>query len=127
MAKKYPRPKTALKARVKYDITKYSYSSIKIDQLRMTGEMYKPFEGFWTNSKGDMGWRWLSGSATMTMTRRPCRQNKGRLRYISSGACFRCTGFAGYSTYYAKERGSPRPGQNKAQCPQLLRNEHRHW
>jgi len=55
-SQKYPRPATAF--RVKYDITKYSYSSIKIDQLRMTGEMYKPFKGFRANSKGDVDWRW---------------------------------------------------------------------
>lgn len=53
---KYPRPATAF--RVKYDITKYSYSSIKIDQLRMSGETYKPFKGFRANSKGDVDWRW---------------------------------------------------------------------
>ena len=55
-SKKYPRPATAF--RVKYDITKYSYSSIKIDQLRMSGETYKPFKGFRANSKGDVDWRW---------------------------------------------------------------------
>ena len=55
-SRKYPRPATAF--RVKYDITKYSYSSMKIDQLRVTGEMYKPFKGFRANSKGDVDWRW---------------------------------------------------------------------
>ena len=46
---------------MKYNIAKYSYSSIKIDQLRMTGEMYKPFKGFRANSKGDVDWRWGFG------------------------------------------------------------------
>ncbi|KAF9779540.1 clathrin adaptor mu subunit [Thelephora terrestris] len=55
-SKKYPRPAAAF--RVKYDIAKYSYSSIKIDQLRMSGETYKPFKGFRANSKGDVDWRW---------------------------------------------------------------------
>lgn len=55
-SKKYPRPATAF--RIKYGITKYCYSSIKIDQLRMTGETYKPFKGFRANSKGDVDWRW---------------------------------------------------------------------
>jgi AP-3 complex subunit mu len=36
-----------------YDITKYSYSSMKIDQLRVTGEMYRPFKGFRASSEGD--------------------------------------------------------------------------
>ena len=55
-SQKYPRPAKAF--RVKYNITKYSYSSIKIDQLKMTGEMYRPFKGFRANSKGDVDCRW---------------------------------------------------------------------
>jgi len=43
---------------VRYDIAKYSHSSIKIDQLKMTGETYKPFKGFRANSRGDVDWRW---------------------------------------------------------------------
>jgi len=55
-SQKYLRPARAFG--VKYNIGKYSYSSIKIDQLRMSGEMYKPFKGFRANSKGDVDWRW---------------------------------------------------------------------
>ena len=63
--------------RVKYNITKYNYSSIKIDQLRMTGGMYKPFDGSWANSKRDVDWRWhydrgIRGDiVVMVVTRQP--------------------------------------------------------
>ena len=55
-SQKYPRPAKAF--RIKYDIRKYSYSLIEIDQLKMTGETYKPFKGIRANSKGDVDWRW---------------------------------------------------------------------
>jgi len=45
--------------RVKYNMTKCGYSSIEIDQSGMTGEVYKPFKGFWVNSRGGVDRRWI--------------------------------------------------------------------
>ena len=44
--------------RIMYDITKYNHLSMEIGQLKVTGEMDKPLEGFQVNSKGDAGRRW---------------------------------------------------------------------
>ena len=38
------------------DIIKYCYLPMGFDQLRTTGEIYKPFKGLRANSKGDVDW-----------------------------------------------------------------------
>lgn len=51
-------PRVARAFRVKFEINSHTYSSLKVDQLKMTGEMYKPFKGVRGMSTGDIEWRW---------------------------------------------------------------------
>ena len=53
---KTPRP--ARSFRVRFDIMQHSFSALKIDQLKLTGEMYKPYKGMRPRSFGDIEWRW---------------------------------------------------------------------
>ncbi|KAH9843729.1 clathrin adaptor mu subunit [Rhodofomes roseus] len=53
---KTPRP--ARSFRVRFDIMQHSFSALKIDQLKLTGELYKPYKGMRPRSSGDIEWRW---------------------------------------------------------------------
>ena len=44
--------------RVRFDIMQHSFSALKIDQLKLTGEIYKPYKGMRPRSFGDIEWRW---------------------------------------------------------------------
>jgi len=51
-----PRPSRAF--RIRFEIMQHTFSSLKIDQLKLTGEMYKPYKGMRGRSAGDIEWRW---------------------------------------------------------------------
>ncbi|KAI0346996.1 clathrin adaptor mu subunit [Trametopsis cervina] len=51
-----PRPSRAL--HIAFEIAQHSFSSLKVDQLKLTGELYKPFKGLRGKSTGDIEWRW---------------------------------------------------------------------
>ncbi|KAL7282033.1 hypothetical protein ACG7TL_003500 [Trametes sanguinea] len=51
-----PRPSRAF--RVRFEIPQHNYSALKIEQLKLTGENYKPYKGMRGNSLGDIEWRW---------------------------------------------------------------------
>ncbi|KZT74521.1 clathrin adaptor, mu subunit [Daedalea quercina L-15889] len=53
---KTPRP--ARSFRVRFDIMQHCFSALKIDQLKLTGELYKPYKGMRPRSSGDIEWRW---------------------------------------------------------------------
>lgn len=53
---KYPRPSRAFN--IRFDILQHTFSALKIDQLRLTGETYKPYKGMRGKSDGDIEWRW---------------------------------------------------------------------
>ncbi|KAI0922027.1 hypothetical protein AcW1_004151 [Taiwanofungus camphoratus] len=53
---KIPRPSHAF--RVRFEIIQHSFSALKIDQLKLTGELYKPYKGMRGKSVGDVEWRW---------------------------------------------------------------------
>ncbi|GBE79230.1 clathrin adaptor mu subunit [Sparassis latifolia] len=53
---KLPRPARAF--RVRFEILQHSFSAVKIDQLKLTGEVYKPYKGMRGKSAGDVEWRW---------------------------------------------------------------------
>ncbi|OBZ71942.1 AP-3 complex subunit mu-1 [Grifola frondosa] len=55
-AMKIPRPSRAF--RVRFEIVQHSFSALKIDQLKLTGEQYKPYKGIRGKSTGDVEWRW---------------------------------------------------------------------
>ncbi|KAI0334884.1 clathrin adaptor mu subunit [Cubamyces sp. BRFM 1775] len=51
-----PRPSRAF--RVRFEIPQHNFSALKIEQLKLTGETYKPYKGMRGNSLGDIEWRW---------------------------------------------------------------------
>ncbi|KAI0676750.1 clathrin adaptor mu subunit [Trametes maxima] len=51
-----PRPSRAF--RVRFDIPQHNFSAIKIEQLKLTGENYKPYKGMRGSSLGNIEWRW---------------------------------------------------------------------
>jgi len=53
---KIARPAHAL--RIRFEINQHSFSALKVDQLRLTGELYKPYKGVRGRSFGDVEWRW---------------------------------------------------------------------
>lgn len=53
---KPPRPSHAL--RVHFEITAHTFSSLKVDQLKFSGEQYKVFKGVKGRSLGDVEFRW---------------------------------------------------------------------
>lgn len=53
---KLPRPSRAFK--IKFEVLQHSFSSLKVDQLKLTGELYKPYKGVRGRSMGDVEWRW---------------------------------------------------------------------
>lgn len=52
----YPRPSHAL--RIRCEVNQHSFSGLKVDQLKMTGEMYKPYKGVRGRANVDIEWRW---------------------------------------------------------------------
>ncbi|KAI0092541.1 clathrin adaptor mu subunit [Irpex rosettiformis] len=53
---KNPRPSKAF--RITFEIPQHSFSSLKVEQLKLTGEVYKPYKGVRVKSTGDLEWRW---------------------------------------------------------------------
>ncbi|KAG8729738.1 hypothetical protein FRC12_020760 [Ceratobasidium sp. 428] len=51
-------PKPSRSFLVTFGIPQYSLSSIKIDQLRVTGEIYKPYKGVRSSVEGKIEYRW---------------------------------------------------------------------
>ncbi|KAJ7229033.1 Mu homology domain-containing protein [Mycena pura] len=51
-----PRPAHALQ--VRFDIASYTFSALKVDQLKVTGEVYKPYKGVRGKASGNVEWRW---------------------------------------------------------------------
>ncbi|KJA24614.1 hypothetical protein HYPSUDRAFT_38679 [Hypholoma sublateritium FD-334 SS-4] len=51
-----PRPSHALQ--VQFDIQSYTFSSLKVEQLKITGETYKPYKGIRGRAIGNVEWRW---------------------------------------------------------------------
>ncbi|KIY45989.1 clathrin adaptor, mu subunit [Fistulina hepatica ATCC 64428] len=51
-----PRPTHAVQTRL--SISSHTFSSIKVEELKMTGEMYKPYKGVRGNTTCDIEWRW---------------------------------------------------------------------
>ncbi|KAK7061349.1 MHD domain-containing protein [Favolaschia claudopus] len=51
-----PRPAHALQ--VRFTVPSYTFSSLKIDQLKVTGETYKPYKGVRGKTSGNVEWRW---------------------------------------------------------------------
>lgn len=51
-----PRPSHALQ--VQFEIPSHTFSALKVDQLKVTGEVYKPYKGVRGRSVGDVEWRW---------------------------------------------------------------------
>ncbi|KAJ8086121.1 hypothetical protein PM082_004941 [Marasmius tenuissimus] len=56
LTSRFPRPSRAI--RVRFDIPAHTFSSLKVDQLKITGENYKPFKGVRGRSSVDVEWRW---------------------------------------------------------------------
>ncbi|PIL36674.1 hypothetical protein GSI_00363 [Ganoderma sinense ZZ0214-1] len=52
----HPRPSRAF--RIRFKILQHNFSAIKIEQLKLTGEVYKPYKGMRGNSLGNIEWRW---------------------------------------------------------------------
>ncbi|KAI0685995.1 clathrin adaptor mu subunit [Cytidiella melzeri] len=44
--------------RVTFEIGQHSFSSLKVEQLKLSGELYKPYKGVRGKSIGDIEWRW---------------------------------------------------------------------
>jgi AP-3 complex subunit mu len=53
---KAPRPAHAFQ--IRFEIPSYSFSSLKVDQLRLSTETYKMYKGVRMRSKGSIEWRW---------------------------------------------------------------------
>ncbi|KAH7930265.1 clathrin adaptor, mu subunit [Leucogyrophana mollusca] len=53
---KTPRPAHAV--HIRFDIPAYNFSSLKVDQLRLSGENYKMYKGVRGRSLGSIEWRW---------------------------------------------------------------------
>ncbi|CCM04021.1 uncharacterized protein FIBRA_06178 [Fibroporia radiculosa] len=51
-------PRLSRAFRVHFEIMKHSFSALKIDQLKLTGELYKPYKGMRGKSAGNLEWRW---------------------------------------------------------------------
>ncbi|KAF6762910.1 mu-adaptin 3 [Ephemerocybe angulata] len=51
-----PRPSHALQ--VRFEIQSHTFSALKVDQLKITGEGYKPYKGVRGRSTGNVEWRW---------------------------------------------------------------------
>jgi len=53
---KTPRPDRTYA--IKFDIPSYTFSALKVDQLRLSSEAYKMYKGVRGRSKGSIEWRW---------------------------------------------------------------------
>jgi len=51
-----PRPSHALQ--IRFQIQSYTFSSLKVEQLKITGEAYKPYKGVRGRVIGNVEWRW---------------------------------------------------------------------
>jgi len=51
-----PRPAHAI--RIRFEIHQHTFSVLKVDQLKLTGEAYNPYKGVRGRSVGDVEWRW---------------------------------------------------------------------
>ncbi|TFK43309.1 Mu homology domain-containing protein [Crucibulum laeve] len=51
-----PRPAHALQ--VRFEIQSHTFSALKVEQLKVTGETYKPYKGVRGRSIGNVEWRW---------------------------------------------------------------------
>ncbi|KAF8914140.1 clathrin adaptor mu subunit [Gymnopilus junonius] len=51
-----PRPSHALQ--VRFEIQSYTFSSLKVEQLKITGETYKLYKGVRGRALGNVEWRW---------------------------------------------------------------------
>ncbi|PFH52562.1 hypothetical protein AMATHDRAFT_139622 [Amanita thiersii Skay4041] len=51
-----PRPSHAV--HIRFEIASHTFSALKIDQLKVTGESYKLYKGVRGRSFGDIEWRW---------------------------------------------------------------------
>ncbi|KAJ7667599.1 Mu homology domain-containing protein [Mycena polygramma] len=51
-----PRPAHALQ--VRFALSSFTFSALKVDQLKVTGEVYKPYKGVRGRATGDIEWRW---------------------------------------------------------------------
>lgn len=51
-----PRPSHALQ--VRFEIQSHTYSALKVEQLKISGEQYKPYKGVRGRSVGNVEWRW---------------------------------------------------------------------
>ncbi|KAF8165113.1 Mu homology domain-containing protein [Crassisporium funariophilum] len=51
-----PRPSHALQ--VRFEIQSHTFSTLKVEQLQITGEAYKPYKGVRGRSTGYVEWRW---------------------------------------------------------------------
>jgi len=43
---------------VRFAVSSYTFSSLKVDQLKVTGEVYKPYKGVRGRAIGNVEWRW---------------------------------------------------------------------
>jgi len=43
---------------VRFEIQSHTFSALKVDQLRVTGETYKLYKGVRGRSIGNVEWRW---------------------------------------------------------------------
>ncbi|KAJ7638440.1 Mu homology domain-containing protein [Roridomyces roridus] len=50
------RPAHALQ--VRFAVSSYTFSALKVDQLKVTGEVYKPYKGVRGRATGNIEWRW---------------------------------------------------------------------
>ncbi|KAF8845613.1 clathrin adaptor mu subunit [Paxillus ammoniavirescens] len=53
---KVPRPAHAFQ--IYFEVPMYSFSSLKIDQVRLSGETYKMYKGVRMQGRGSIEWRW---------------------------------------------------------------------
>ncbi|KAL0949818.1 hypothetical protein HGRIS_009853 [Hohenbuehelia grisea] len=51
-----PRPAHALQ--IRFEIATYTFSALKVESLKVTGEAYKPYKGVRGRSLGNIEWRW---------------------------------------------------------------------
>ncbi|KAH0587131.1 AP-3 complex subunit mu-1 [Termitomyces sp. J132] len=51
-----PRPSHAMQ--IRFEIQSHTFSALKVEQLKMTGEVYKPYKGVRGRSVGKVEWRW---------------------------------------------------------------------
>ncbi|KDQ07024.1 hypothetical protein BOTBODRAFT_39169 [Botryobasidium botryosum FD-172 SS1] len=52
-----PHARPARSVKIAFQMPRHSLSGLKVDQLKLTGEMYKPYKGVRINSSGKVEWR----------------------------------------------------------------------